>query len=364
MSTPTGSKTKPTTRSSRKKTCGDGPVVTSLHVCGSSPVLKSARKRKSSAADTTGEPASKRMAENQLLEAINGIRTSVNAMEAQMKNVPSKADLAGIVTEIRGVKESVIRNTDRIDTLFDLRKNDDKLLARRVEKLVEGKISGATALGQAQASGSNEQSFLLCRRSMRLWPVANTSLEQGVQTFLKNTLKIPDAVVSGLEIEKIERVSQTRRSKIVDEVLVRFGTSQQRDVVQSYASNLAEVQGNAGIRLEVPDYLRGLFRQFESHAANLRTKFGPFKRAVRFDDVDRSLYMDVKLDSTDWHRLTAKDIRKVHATAKGSTGSQPASAKGVAEKKKILLQEDRPDCYQVVSDEDEFSDAEENEPKK
>ena len=134
-------------------------------------------------------------------------------------------------------------------------------------------------------------------------------------------------------------------------------------MLQSYASNLASVQGKAGIRLEVPDFLRGLFRQYESHAATLRSKFGQVKRAIRFDDVEQSLYMDVKLDSTDWHRISASDIRKVHAAAKCNPRPPRASAKDESERNKILLFEERPECYQVVSDEDEFSDAEESEPK-
>ena len=54
-------------------------------------------------------------------------------MEFQMRNVPSKTDLNSLVNEIRNVRESVIRNTDRIDTLFDLRKSDGEVLVKKVE---------------------------------------------------------------------------------------------------------------------------------------------------------------------------------------------------------------------------------------
>ena len=80
---------------------------------------------------------------------------------------------------------------------------------------------------------------------------------------------MPTDVLSGLNIEKLQAVSQARRSKITGEVLVVMRTSQQRDVVQSYAYNLAEANGRAGIRMDIPDFLRGLFRQFETHAVNL-----------------------------------------------------------------------------------------------
>ena len=102
-----------------------------------------------------------------------------------------------------------------------------------------------------------------------------------------------------------------RRSKIKDKVLVRFSNSQERDVAQSYATNLADAGGEAGLRLEIPDYLRRLFRLYEAHAAALRAKYGDVRRAVRFDDINKSLYMDVKLESTDWHRISAEEMRSI-----------------------------------------------------
>ena len=126
MSTPVDLKSKPITRNSRKRTSEDQRKP--LEELGASPTLQQTRKRKNSSKSTQGEPLSKKMAENQLLEAINGIRASVDAMEGQMRNAPSKEDMGSILNEIRGVRESVIRNTDRIDTLFDLRKEDLSLI--------------------------------------------------------------------------------------------------------------------------------------------------------------------------------------------------------------------------------------------
>ena len=266
----------------------------------------------------------------------------MSAMEAQLKNVPSKNDLGAIVTEIRGVRETVIRNTDRIDSLFDLRKDDEKVLAKRVERIVEGKMAETASQTPIAKGGtsSNEERFLSSRRSIRIWPVENTGggLEKAARYFFKSVLKIPDQVSDGLSIETVETVSQTRRSKVQGEVLVRFNSSQQRDVVQSYAFNLSEVQGKAGIRLDVPDFLRGLFRQFEIHAANLKQRYGSIKRAIRFDDVERSLYMDVKLQDTEWHRISADEVRRIRPKAMTSATPSNSSAERGAEKKKILLQ--------------------------
>ena len=123
MSTPTAGTKKPVTRSNKKIT-----EAASTNATGSSPVLTS-RKRKPSVRDPTEESLPKKMADNQILEAINGIKASVTAMEKQLKAAPTKEDIGAIVNELRGVKEKVIRNTDRIDTLFDLRKEDNAILS-------------------------------------------------------------------------------------------------------------------------------------------------------------------------------------------------------------------------------------------
>ena len=61
--------------------------------------------------------------------------------------------------------------------------------------------------------------------------------------------------------------------------------------------------------MEIPDYLRGLFRLFESDGVALRAKYGQVKRSIRYDNVEMSLSMDVKLVSTQWHRISAEEVR-------------------------------------------------------
>ena len=345
MSTPSSGSSKPTTRSANKK------GTSSTTNLGASPALQS-RKRKSSINDPGEEPLAKKMADNQtILDAINGIKTSVTAMEKQLKEAPTKNDLTSLVSEIRGVRESVIRNTDRIDTLFDMRKDDGALLAKRVDKLVADKLSTGQ-LNLTATSNPNEKEYLLSRRSIRLWPVQESGdLEKGVKRFLAFYLKIPTEVIEGLCFQNIEKLVQSRRSKIQDEVLLRLRNSQQRDIIQSYASNLASVQGQAGIRLDIPDHLRGLFRLFEAHAAALRAEFGVVKRAIRFEDSDMSLYMDVKLTDTDWHRISANDVRMATAVKKKAVPSLSANGvESALEKKKILFMNEGTTYPEVESD--------------
>ena len=302
------------------------------------------------------EPRSKKMADNQILEAINGIKASVKSMEKQLKAAPTKEDIGSIVTELRGVKETVIRNTDRIDTLFDLRKEDAVLLTKKVEKIVEAKLPAAGQQTRAPIEAENEREFLLCRRSVRLWPVQDSGgLEKGVKKFLAYYLKMPAEVVESLTFVEVEKQGQTRRSKIKDEVLIRLQTSQQRDMIQSYAPNLASAQGLAGIRRDIPVHLGGLFRLFESHAAALRAQYGTVKRAVRFDDVEKSLYMDIKLQDTDWHRVSASEIREAETQRKKRAKQTSKSGAAAADEKRKILMMSTEQPPEVESDADSES---------
>ena len=277
-----------------------------------SPTLRG-RKRANSGEIDPQEPLPKKMAEDKILDAIKNVNNSVNAMENRMKNFSTKDDIAGMVGELKDVKEKVFVNSHNIEKLFDMRKTDQENLLKRVEEIVDSKINtkgdGAGGCAANGLKAEHEAQYLICKRSIRIWPISEVNdLDKSVRDFMKRYLKMPPAIVDDLDFEQVKRVAQPRRLKIHKEVLVRFRNTATRDVAQSYASNLADSAGTAGLRLEIPDFLRGLFRRFETHGAALRSKHGTVKRAVRFDDENMSLSMDVKLDNTQWHRITAQDV--------------------------------------------------------
>ena len=327
-------------------------------------MLQGSRKRKNSTEQPNGEPLSKRMAEGQILEAIRDVKDSVKAMETQIKAVPTKADLNSIVSQIKEVKEMVIRNTDRIDTLYDLRKEDAQGIIKKVEQMVDGKLLASNpsriSVTPLKISSENEMNFLKSRRTIRIWPVdTDNGIERGVRNFMVSVLKIPNQVVQDLTFERIEKVCQARRSKVHDEILVRFLSSHTRDVIQSYANNLAEAQGKVGLRLDVPDHLRGLFRLFEMHAAALKARHGSLRRSIKFDDVTRSLSMDVKLDDTQWHRISAEEMFRVERNKKNTPVTNTSASSGIAqaEKNRILMTTETTD-YPVVNLESEGEERE------
>ena len=222
-----------------------------------------------------------------------------------------------------------------------------------MEQIIDSRDQKTTKSGSVDRGSVGESQFLASRRSIRIWPIDDgPDLEEKVKIFLATHMGIPDETLSNIKFEAIEKQEQMRRSKVHGEYLVRFFNSQTRDVIQSYAANLANANGRAGLRIDIPDALRGLFRMYESHAAALREKYGGIRRAIRFDDVNRSLYMDVKLNHTDWHRITERDIRDVFKNAKSSlpnTGST-SDLKKSREKDQILLKKDS--IPVVESDED------------
>ena len=330
-------------RSLKRKSAGTGQEVNE----GASPVLRG-RKRKTSATREQSEPPSKRMADGEILAAINDVGKSVVAMEKQLKNCCTKEDLSAMTKEI---KNEVQRNTSRIDQLFEMRKSD----AKRVEQLVDKHIKSRKDAEQGFASLSSaeeslQQDYLQSRRSVRLWPIlAGNNVEEQVRSFFYQVLSVPSDVSKNVRIESAERIVQPRRSKITGEVLVWFGTAQDRDTIQSYAANLAGIDGKAGLRLDVPDHLRGVFRMFEVHATLLKKRYGSVKRSIKFDDLSQSFCMDVKLETTGWHRIDSTQIRKafqknvMNNVQAGETNTEERTA----EFKKVLL------CNDDGSDSDE-----------
>ena len=143
--------------------------------------------------------------------------------------------------------------------------------------------------------------------SIRFWPVtaSREGLEADCRAFIENVLTVPELVTQGLEIELTKRIDQPKCSKIHEEVLIRFQTSQQRDIVQLYAVNLAKHNGRAGLRMEIPQFLEGVFKMLLEHAGILNQRFPGVKRSVKFDDINWNLAIDIKLPhSTRWHRFT------------------------------------------------------------
>ena len=110
--------------------------------------------------------------------------------------------------------------------------------------------------------------------------------------------------------------STVGKAKGRDEVVVRFPTATHRDAVRSAAFNLAGSQ--AGMRLEIPDYLRPSLRALESVSYTLKKKYPSLKRNVKFDDEVLDLVLDIKLEeSGSWRKIRPEQAMAVKLSLPG-----------------------------------------------
>lgn len=91
------------------------------------------------------------------------------------------------------------------------------------------------------------------------------------------------------------------RSKIRDEVIVEFPTSEIRDFVKSTGYKLMSVQ--AGIRIEVPNFLKSDFHVFQNLSSRMKQSHGGAKRSIKFDDDVQGLMLDIQLPGQNWQRI-------------------------------------------------------------
>lgn len=135
-------------------------------------------------------------------------------------------------------------------------------------------------------------------------------------------MEIPEENLPEDAVEAVRRLHPTRRRseapgtrRIQHEVLVVFRDVATRDMIFSYASNLGKTNGTAsqaGVRMEIPPHLTGIFKTLDSHGQLLRKRHGPgVKRSIKFDDLEMSLYMDVKLpDESSWLKVDYATARE------------------------------------------------------
>ena len=172
-------------------------------------------------------------------------------------------------------------------------------------------------------------------------------------------LRIPSSIFSENEIEDIRRVEHRRRKPrtgatssdpVHDEVVVRFRAVSARDYAQSHVVNFAacvneEGKPTAGVRLEIPEHLRIVFLDLQHYGRLLYKQHGQgFKRHIRFDDRNLSLYMDIKLPSTEeWlfvdHKLAKEgggDKKKSTAFTRERLASSISSAGSGTDEVEVL----------------------------
>ena len=187
-----------------------------------------------------------------------------------------------------------------------------------------------------------KRNFLISRKSIQVWPIVTCAdLARGCRNFLTKYMEVPEDIADNLDFEALDRLPQGRRSKCHDEVLVRFKTAREKELVQSYAPNLASSNRRARLRMNVPQHLLGLFKMFEAHGGRLKQEHGPgLKRSIKLDDQTMTMVMDVRLpNDLEWLRLHRADIIRLtkERTEKESPFSYAAKPSSRSDKMRQLL---------------------------
>ena len=318
--------------------------INSLTEVSASPVLSVKRKRATSETQE-GEPVPKKMAaEKDILAALANLQATMGELKQKVDSIPNRDDFERMDGNVKSIRREVANNTERLDNMTRQQEEERKSFVRNVERVIDDRMAyhktiRSGVLTPTAGEAEKERLFLLARRTMLLWPV-DLAAEAGnaVRNFIETALNIPKQIVKSLNIEQVDKIEQGRRSKIYNEVKVVFATSRERDLVQSYASNLAKMDGKAGLRMDIPEHLRGLFKIFEAHGAGLRQRYPGLKRAIKYDDATQSLCMDVRMPERDrWHRVNEPEMREI--ARRNSTRTVTAVSDGpqdVEDRNKIL----------------------------
>ena len=184
---------------------------------------------------------------------------------------------------------------------------------RRVEQEVE-KIKSVQGLrqGDRKDSSQEERHYWWSRRAVRIWPItasSNQDLWKATGDYFFKVLEIPESALSEDSVESIRKVFQARNrgkqpSRIQNEVRVLFKDVETRDMIYSYAPNLANKRDKAGMRLEVPSHLLGHFKTLERYGRLLKSRHPLLRWHIKYDDPELSMFLNVKLsDEERWSKI-------------------------------------------------------------
>ena len=230
--------------------------------------------------------------------------------------------------QVERMGDRIKRNEDEINTIkVELQDLNRKISnVARVEE--EGQASPRRIIQARRPVQGRENAYDIARRSIRLWPIEGDSddeVRKKLDEFCLEALKMTRPEIREITIEKIRRTRTSPNATAFLEICVTYQNVDDRDYVMAKARNLGELvddkgKPTAGMRMEVPGYLMSVFRDLNNYAYLVRKSGGKgSKTYTKFDDTSRSLYLEVKIPSSDsWLRITPEKAREliVESTSK------------------------------------------------
>ena len=277
---------------------------------------------------------------------ISNINKQLKDMQNKQKEEMETCVADSVAREIGKHRAIVAEIPDEVSIKLDkMHKELDKMKAlQTVQQMAASQRPGNHGRRPSSAEEESRQ-FWNARRKIRCSPIDagnnGQDLLRNTYQFLEKVLGVPGGELPGDAITDVRRVPGRKRSLTQNEVIITFDTVQTRDCVASYAPNLADWRGknavHAGLRLEIPDYLCGVFRVLERHAHQLKEKNKDFfKRSIKYDDVNLTLVLDYCCrEGGTWQRVGYEEAAELTrgrlTSARSSTSSYQDEAMGEAD---------------------------------
>ena len=156
-----------------------------------------------------------------------------------------------------------------------------------------------------------DDNYWLARRQLRFWPIPPSDVDKGVRNFLTDSMKLPVARLPHVSFTAVPVPCRPNGDR-QDQAVVTFANSSTRDEIRALARNLDGSNKGIGCQIEPPDHLRGHYQVFQNLAFCMKKKNPGLRRNIKFDDMDRTLVMDVKTENG-WKTIeyaTARNILK------------------------------------------------------
>ena len=141
---------------------------------------------------------------------------------------------------------------------------------------------------------------------------------------------------------------QTKES---GEFTVEFAGISDRDSFKSYAPRLKPYNREAEIRLSLPDFHFSTFKRLEHEGYQLVCRRPGTKRSIKYDDISRSLVMDVKLPGMNYARIQPDQVLGARASKSEKEQQTPLVSEILAISAQELPEETGPSPVLDVIDE-------------
>ena len=242
-------------------------------------------------------------------KGIEGINKKISNLQANQSALLEEKVTKAVAKEMAKVATGELaQQVDKMSKEIDRMKAVNAL-----HQLAGTRNTGGARSSVRSEAEDEEKQYWAARKKLRCSPViagpGANDLVEAAYAFFKEKLSIPAGELHESAVLDVKKIPGRRKSFAQNEVVITCDSVQTRDCIASYAANLAKWRGEnesqrAGLRLEIPDNLCGVFRVLERYAHQMKGKHAFFKRSIKYDDVNLSLVLDYCTEEGgEWHRI-------------------------------------------------------------